>query len=147
MNNPRNKTQLHNGCNCKSPDKCPLPAKCLTKSLVYRATVSTNDSKPDQTYIGLTSNPFKTRFASHKTSFTNVKKKHATEHSNYIWQLKDKNVHFQIKWEFIKQASPYTATPLIDATYVCGNNTSSSATRHQLLWTSETNYSIILQTR
>ncbi len=90
MNNPDNKTQLDNGCNCKSRDKCPLPGKCLTKSIVYQATVSTNDNKPDQTYVGLTSNSFKTRFANHKTSFSYVKKKHATELSNHIWQLKDK---------------------------------------------------------
>ncbi len=49
MNNPDNKTQLDNGCNCKSRDKCPLPGKCLTKSIVYQATLSTNDNKPDQT--------------------------------------------------------------------------------------------------
>ncbi len=70
MNNPDNKTQLDNGCNCKS--------------IVYQATVSTNDNKPDQTYVGLTSNSFKTRFANHKTSFSYVKKKHATELSNCI---------------------------------------------------------------
>ena len=58
--NPHHKT-LGNGCNCKSPDKCPLPDKCLAKLIVYQATVTTNDSKPDQTYVGLTSNTFKTR--------------------------------------------------------------------------------------
>ncbi len=108
MNNPDNKTQLDNGCNCKSRDKCPLPGKCLTKSIVYQATVSTNDNKPDQTYVGLTSNSFKTRFANHKTPFSYVRKKHATELSNHIWQLKDKNVDYEIKWEIIKQASPYS---------------------------------------
>ncbi len=41
MNNPHNKTQLDNGCSCKSRDKCPLPVKCLTKSIVYQATAST----------------------------------------------------------------------------------------------------------
>ncbi len=43
MNNTDNKTQLDNGCNCKSRDKCSLPGKYLTKSIVYPATVSTND--------------------------------------------------------------------------------------------------------
>ncbi len=108
MNNPDNKTQLDNKCNCKSRDKCPLPGKCLTKSIVYQATVSTNDNKPDQTYVGLTSNSFKTRFVNHKTSFFYIKKKHATELSNHIWQLTDKKI--KIKWEIIKQASPYSNT-------------------------------------
>ncbi len=48
--------------------------------------------------------------ANHKTSFSYVKKKHATELSNHIWQLKDKNVDYEIKWEIIKQASPYSNT-------------------------------------
>ena len=109
MDDPQKKTQ-NNGCNCKSPNKCPLPGKCLAKSIVYQATVTTNDNKPDQTYIGLTSNTFKTRFANHKTSFTNVKKKHATELSKHVWQLKDKHIDYKIKWEIIKQASPYNNT-------------------------------------
>ncbi len=97
MNNPAdNKTQLDNGCNCKSRDKCPLPGKYLTKSIVYQANVSTNDNKPDQTYVGLTSN---SRFTNNKTSFFYVKKKHATELSNHIWQLKDKNVDYEIMWK------------------------------------------------
>ena len=100
----------NNGCNCKSPNKCPLLGKCLAKSLVYQATVTTNGNKPDQTYIGLTSNTFKTRFANHKTSFTNVKKKHTTELSKHVWQLKDKHIDNKIKWEIIKQASPYNNT-------------------------------------
>ena len=109
MDDPQKKTQ-NNGCNCKSPNKCPLPDKCLAKSIVYKATVTTNDNKPDQTYIGLTSNTFKTRFANHKTSFTNVQKKHATELSKHVCQLKDKHIDYKIKWEIIKQASPYNNT-------------------------------------
>ena len=109
MDDPQKKTQ-NNGCNCKSPNKCPLPGKCLAKSIVYQATVTTNDNYPDQKPIGLTSNTFKTRFANHKTSFTNVKKKHATELSKHVWQLKDKYIDYKIKWEIIKQASPYNNT-------------------------------------
>ena len=84
-----------------------MPHKINCVSL-YQATVTTNDSKPDQTYIGLTSNTFKTRFAYHKMSFTNVNKKHATELSKHVWKLKDKNVDYKIKWKIIKQAKPYS---------------------------------------
>ena len=62
INDPSNKT-LSNGCNCESRDKC------------VRANATINDNKPDQTYVGRTSNTFKTRFADHETSYTNVKKK------------------------------------------------------------------------
>ncbi len=62
---------------------------CLKQSVVYQATVSTNDGRPDQTYVGLTENSFKTRFANHKASFSTPSKKHSTELSKHIWQLKD----------------------------------------------------------
>ena len=34
---------------------------CLRKSMVYQGTVTTEDSKPDETYVGLTENTIKTR--------------------------------------------------------------------------------------
>ena len=40
-----------------------------------QATVTTEDSKTDETYIGLTENTFKSRFANHETSFHNPSKK------------------------------------------------------------------------
>ena len=64
--------------NCKSrnPADCPKNGDCLKQSVVYQATVSTKDDRPDQTYVGLTENSFKTRFANHKASFSNPSKKH-----------------------------------------------------------------------
>jgi hypothetical protein len=38
-----------------------MSKKCLVESIVYQATVSTNDNGPPQTYVGLTENSFKTR--------------------------------------------------------------------------------------
>ena len=77
---------------------------------IYQATVTTNDNKPDQTYVGLTSNTFKIRFNNHKNSFNYRRKKHSTELSNYVWDLKDNNVDFNIKWKILKQAKPYNNT-------------------------------------
>ena len=94
---PHHKT-IDNGCD----RQMPFPGKFITKSIVYQATVTTNDSKPDQTYAGLTSNTFKNRLAKHKTSFTNENKKQGTELSKHVWKLKDKNVDYKIKWEIIK---------------------------------------------
>jgi hypothetical protein len=33
-----------------------MSKKCLVESIVYEATVSTNDNSPPQTYVGLTEN-------------------------------------------------------------------------------------------
>lgn len=41
-------------------------------------------------------------------SFKNEHYKHATELSKYIWNLKDKNVKYTIKWCKVKQAKSYT---------------------------------------
>ena len=71
------------------------------------ATVSANDG-PNQTYVGLTANTFKTRFNNHKTSFKNPSKKHCTELSKHVRKLKDDRVNFNIKWRILKQAKPYS---------------------------------------
>ena len=57
---------------CMYVSDCPMNGHCLRKSIASQATVTTEDSKPDETYVGLTENTFKTRFANRKkTSFNN----------------------------------------------------------------------------
>ena len=41
-------------CNCRKPADCPMNGDCLKQSVVYQATVPTNDGRPVQTYVGLT---------------------------------------------------------------------------------------------
>ena len=94
-------------CNCRKPADCPMNDDCLKQSVVYQATVSTNDGRPDQTYVGLTENSFKTRFANHKASLSTPSKKHSTELSKHIWQLKDAKTDFNVSWKILKQAKPY----------------------------------------
>jgi len=72
-------------CNCQRPADCPMTGDCLRSSVVYQATVTTEDSWPAQSYIGLTENSFKTRFANHKSSFNEPKKRLGTELSKHVW--------------------------------------------------------------
>ena len=52
--------QLQPGCNCRNgPTTCPVQGKCLTDSVVYRATVIETASGAKETYTGLTGNRFK----------------------------------------------------------------------------------------
>ena len=67
-----NKSLLHDkkdaqtkSCNCRNPSDCRLAGNCQKESVIYQATVTTEDNKPDKTYIGLTENTFKTRFTNH----------------------------------------------------------------------------------
>ena len=111
--NAHNKSILHSthdlpkSCNCREPANCPLNGNCLQSSVIYQATVETNDNKPSQTYIGLTENSFKTRFTNHRNSFKDHKKKLSTELSKHVWKLKEANVNFQISWKILKHAASY----------------------------------------
>ena len=96
--------------NCATAGKknnCPLDGKCLTKCVVYKATVTETDTKKQETYIGLTENEFKTRFNLHKSSFKLEHKRTTTTLSDHIWKLKKNNTDFNIKWEIIKNVKPY----------------------------------------
>lgn len=96
------------GCNCRNRDQCPMPGECLSTSVIYQASVTTNDhSKPVESYVGLTENTFKTRFNNHKSSFNNNSKRNSTELSKYIWQLKDNNTNFEINWKILLRANSF----------------------------------------
>ena len=41
-------------CNCRVKSACPLLGKCLTKSLVYNAEITTTDTHESMNYIGIT---------------------------------------------------------------------------------------------
>ena len=44
-----------------------MAGNCLRSSVIYQATVTTEDSKPDETYVGLTETSFKTKLVEHST--------------------------------------------------------------------------------
>ena len=93
-------------CNCRNSSTCPMDGKCNDQSIIYQAEVTTSTSK--ETYIGLCDTAFKLRYRNHVCSFRNERYKHATELSKYIWNLKDRNIMYNIKWRKIKQARSYS---------------------------------------
>ena len=95
-------------CYCRNKESCPLPGKCLTESVVYQATVTRQDNLEKETYVGHTEVPFKTRYNNHTSSFRNIKHKHSTELSKYIWQLKQANVKYSIRWKILKKCKAYS---------------------------------------
>ena len=78
-----------------------------SQGLVYQAIVTTEDNRPAQSYVGLTENSFKTRFANHMSSFRDANKRLSTELSKHIWHLKDAGLDFNITWKILKQAAPF----------------------------------------
>ena len=105
-NNDNNREKA--GCNCRNKRECPLPGECLSSSIIYQATVTAINNIPPQTYVGLTENKFKIRYANHKHSFSNAQKRTSTELSKYVWSLKDQNIDFSISWRILKHANPYS---------------------------------------
>ena len=82
-----------------------LEGQCKTSNVVYQAKVKTNNKC--ETYVGLTSTEFKTRYRNHKASFNDRNKRNSTELSKYIWELKDRNEEYGIKWKVLHHAQPY----------------------------------------
>ena len=89
-------------CNCRQRVNCPTDGKCLTKSVVYKAEVTSTDDNTKQTYTGVTANDFKTRYRNHLKSLHNEKSKHETELSKHVWNLKKGNRQFSIRWAIVK---------------------------------------------
>ena len=85
-----------NMCNCRNRNSCPLQNECLTPNIVYKAEISTADTH--KVYFGLCETAFKTRYANHLKSFNNKKYASETELSKYLWELKNQNSDYSLKW-------------------------------------------------
>ena len=105
-------------CNCQGgPANCPLEGNCLTENIVYRADVSTDSPADSRFYLGLTSQNFKSRYASHKSSFTHERYSNSTTLSAYIWKLKAEGKEFTTRWSIASYAKPYH--PLARRCHLC----------------------------
>ena len=90
-------------CNCRSPDNCPLDGNCCVSSVVYKATLTSNN--PPKKYYGCCSTSFKIRYGNHKQSFLHPQKKNATELSKAYWELKEEENGRppDISWSIVRQ--------------------------------------------
>ena len=86
MNNMRNDIWKHNFkilaktkprtsdiCNCRRKEECPLPDKCQTTNVIYRANITTTGNGETKHYIGMIANTFKERYKNHIKSFNSRK--------------------------------------------------------------------------
>ena len=95
-------------CNCRNKHVCPLQNKCMSKDIVYKATVITNNTQDTKHYIGMTSNTFKEWYRNHIKSFRHKKYSNETELSKHVGHLKQNKADFTIKWSIIKKSIFYT---------------------------------------
>ena len=108
--NENNEASSERKCNCRNKNLCPLHGACLTKNIIYEATV-TKTSGNARTYIGMTEHEFKKRYNNHKLSFKNRNHSHDTVLSKHIWVLKDRDINHEIKWRIIKRTRAYNGKP------------------------------------
>ena len=93
-------------CNCRDKSSCPVNNECLMSAVVYQATVTSAEGTKE--YVGLAEPSFKSRFSNHKSDITHKEKgMKGTTLSKHIWALKDANTQHTVKWEILKQSSPY----------------------------------------
>ena len=91
-------------CNCRIKASCPLKVKCREKCIIYKATLTSDDSTMH--YLGCYETEFKARLYNHSQSFKYQRKSNATELSKAFWLDKTNGKSPQITWEIVTQATP-----------------------------------------
>ena len=61
-------------CNCRQLAHS-LDCNCSKSAVIHQATVTMEDNRPAESYVGLTENSFKTRHENHKSSFRDPNKR------------------------------------------------------------------------
>ena len=60
--------------------------------------------------IGLTGNRFKERWYKHRSDMRKIKDKSKTKLSTHVWELKEANTDFEVKWDFLERAATFNPT-------------------------------------
>ena len=115
----KNESVPEKKCNCQSKKKCPLDGKCLEDCVVYQATVTETKTNKTETYVGLTADPFKTRYNNHTKSFNHRRYETDTELSKHIWKLKDGGIEYTISWKIVDRGRPFN--PVSKTCQLCTN--------------------------
>ena len=112
-------------CSCmplKSPDTCRvLPGiGCMVDNLVYKATVTRNDTSQEESYTGSTYNTLKKRVNQHNTDINTLREDmKGTTLSAYVRKLKRDRIPYNIKWGIVKRAAPFNPITKICRLCIC----------------------------
>ena len=95
------------GCNCQDKPSCPLPGKCQTPGVVYKATVTTTDpgnNNQEETYTGLTGGPFRKRHYGHEHDMKEENEEETgTTLSRHVHSLRRAGSSFTITWDLLEK--------------------------------------------
>ena len=104
-NRLRQENPTRKNCNCRNPEQCPLGGKCLTDNIIYEAEITSHPDEIVRDYRGLCSTTFKARWGVHKEGINHRKYAKSCELTKYVWEIKDKNQTFDIKWKILKRVN------------------------------------------
>ena len=109
LNSDKERLENNNEGECRCRGVCPVEGQCKSSNIIYCATIKTfeNGKNKIAKYFGQTATTFIVRYRNHKHSFGNKKLIKSTELSKFIWDLKTRNINYEINWEIIRKASPY----------------------------------------
>ena len=94
------------GYNCHGGvTTCPLNGKCMEKSLIYRAEVTSAEGR--RHYYRQTARTFKERYYGHHHDLQHAGKSESTSLSTYVWKLREKEVEPTVSWHKVCSAKPY----------------------------------------
>ena len=102
---PKQDADVTKPCNCRVKANCPVSGTCQRSAIIYKATVTSPQGKKE--YVGLTENTFKSRFYGHTHDMKENDNNKGTTLSRHVGSLKEEKRDFSIKWEIIRQSSPY----------------------------------------
>ena len=98
---------IDEGCHCQDKPACPLPGKCHTPGVVYKATVTITDpgnNNATETYTGLTGGPFRKRHYGHVDDMKEENKdKPGTTLSRHIHKLRREGKNYTISWDLLER--------------------------------------------
>ena len=58
-------------------------------------------------YLGISKNSFKSRYGTHKSSFTHYDQRTSTRLAGKVWKLKEKNIPYRLQFSIVKQYPAY----------------------------------------
>ena len=65
-------------------------------------------NNPVEKYVGLTANTFKERYGGHKADLVKSEGRRNTTLAGHLWKLKDKQTDYDINWEVVCNAAPFS---------------------------------------
>ena len=108
-NNDNDQNDVRCNCLASRRHECPIPGKCTTPNVVYRAVVRRHDTNTVDCYTGLTGDRFKDRYTKHQSDIR-LGKNTASKLSNHVCNLEQNNIEHDISWNIVARAPSFNPT-------------------------------------